>query len=98
MSVPKVPVPPTRLELKRRLESAGSPVGFQFPWASLVVRVTVIDSPDTTLAPLAERMLWSGEKIPDPTETLEDALSVPSLAGRVLVPAVLRVSVKLPDP
>jgi len=52
-----VPVPPTRLELKSIAEFAGRPEGFRLPFASLVVRVTVIDSPEITLDPLAERML-----------------------------------------
>ena len=46
----KVPVPPTELEVKRIAESAGKPEGFRFPYASLVVRVAVMDEPEVRLA------------------------------------------------
>ncbi len=45
---PKVPVPPTAVEWKAIDPSAGSPEGFEFPYASFAVRVAVMEEPEET--------------------------------------------------
>ena len=46
--VPKVPVPPTVLELMEMLDAAGAPDGFRFPKSSFREIVTGIELPELT--------------------------------------------------
>jgi hypothetical protein len=47
---PNEPVPPTTLEVNSIELKGGRPEGSEFPYASLAVRVAVIDEPEVTLA------------------------------------------------
>jgi hypothetical protein len=48
-TTPKLPVPPTALEVNAINPASGAPAGSAFPYASFNVRVAVIIAPETTL-------------------------------------------------
>jgi hypothetical protein len=60
-SGPKLPVPPTMLELKANWPIAGSPPGFMFPNASFMVIVATTEEPETTVFAEVVITLWANE-------------------------------------
>ncbi len=79
---PKVPVPPTVLEVKAMDPRAGRPEGFEFPKASLVVRVAVIEEPEFTVLEDKVTPLSLVAKAPGATViTLEQSVESPAVSA-----------------